>query len=195
MVGWRQRRALSQTGEAWPAHDGLAGRGHPRLHRKRRLTHEMAASPSKLSRRQNPRSYSVSMKLAQAARRRKGHSAPLARSGLPRLSDRKGHFSILGERFAQTSRRPADHEAACKLGRNLFASPAARPKRPAATWRTAYRGIFDQRQPLGALCCSCTGVIYKRVSLAKLSQLGAIFEVTIMQAHERIGRDDHALHK
>jgi hypothetical protein len=103
---------------------------------------------------------------------------------LPSISDRKP-FLILGADLADFLEGRRARKQPCKL--NECFCFTCRAPRAAAADMADFIPLSSTSGNLRALCCACTGVIYKRVSVAKLSQLGAILEVTIMQARERIG--------
>ena len=128
------------------------------------------------------RSYTVD----EAARARGVAKATVRRwlkSGLPAISDRKP-LLILGADLAQFLEDRRATKQTCKLN-ECFCFACRAPRAPAAGMADLVP-LSATSGNLRALCCGCTGVMHKRVSLAKLPELQAILDVTIMQAPERI---------
>lgn len=128
------------------------------------------------------RSYTVD----EAARARgvaKGTVRRWLKSGLPAISDRKP-LLILGADLAQFLE---DRRATKQTGKlnECFCFACRAPRAPAAGMAD-FVPLSATSGNLRALCCDCAGVMHKRVSLAKLPELQAILDVTIMQAPERI---------
>jgi excisionase family DNA binding protein len=128
------------------------------------------------------RSYTVD----EAARARgvaKGTVRRWLKSGLPAISDRKP-LLILGDDLAQFLEGRQAAKQTCKLN-ECFCFSCRAPRVPAAGMAD-FIPLSSTSGNLRALCSACTGVMHKRVSLAKLPELCAILDVTIMQARERI---------
>jgi excisionase family DNA binding protein len=128
------------------------------------------------------RSYTVD----EAARARgvaKGTVRRWLKSGLPAISDRKP-LLILGDDLAQFLEGRRAKKQTCKL-HECFCFTCRAPRAPAGDM-TDFFPLSATSGNLRALCCDCTGVMHKRVSLAKLPELRAVLDVTIMQARERI---------
>lgn len=104
--------------------------------------------------------------------------------GLPAISDRKP-LLILGADLAQFLEGRRARKQTCALS-ECFCFTCRAPRSPAGDMAD-FIPLSSTSGNLRALCCDCTGVMHKRVSLAKLPDLCAILDVTIMQARERIG--------
>ncbi|PNG24678.1 helix-turn-helix domain-containing protein [Methylocella silvestris] len=103
--------------------------------------------------------------------------------GLPSISDHKP-LLILGADLAQFWQDRQSAKQTCKL-HECFCFACRAPKAPAADM-VEFVPLSASSGNLRALCCDCTRVMHKRVSLAKLPELQAILDVTIRQAPERI---------
>lgn len=137
------------------------------------------------------RSYTVD-EVARARGVTKGTARRGLKSGLPAILDRKP-LLILGADLALFLEDRRATKQTCKLNK-CFCFTCRTPRAPAADMADFIQ-LSATSGNLRALCCGCTGVMHKRVSLAKLPELRAILDVTIMQAPERIKRDDQALYK
>lgn len=105
------------------------------------------------------------------------------KGGLSAISDRKP-LLILGSDLADFLEGRRAKKQTCKVN-ECFCFTCRTPRAPAADMAD-FIPLSSTSGNLRALCCVCTGVMHKRVSLAKLTELCAILDVTIMLARERI---------
>ena len=109
--------------------------------------------------------------------------------GLPVLDDRKPML-VLGEdliNFLKARRKPRQK---CSLGECYCFS--CRAPRPAAGGMAEFRWDTPATGNLRALCSVCTTVMHKRVSAARLKELQAVLDVTIVQGREPLSDSSSA---
>lgn len=184
MVGRRQVRPLSKTGEAWAAHDSVEGRGHPgadrsteRLTMKRRKIDPRRA---KLS-----RTYTVEETARLFGCHRNTVRAWLGAGLLP--IDGQRPTLILGEelrRFHQSRR--ANRKRPTPTGM-IYCVGCREPRRPAGDMAD-YLPRTDSSGDLQGICPECNRMMFRRVSLPKLEQVRGGLDVTMTKGDGRISK-------
>lgn len=107
------------------------------------------------------------------------------KQGLPVCDDRRP-LIVLGSdlrAFLQTKR--TRNKCPCGPGR-LYCVRCRTPKVPAGNMAD-YLPSTSTGGMLAAICPDCGSMMYRRVSLAKLTSARGAMEITVTQAHSRIG--------
>ena len=111
------------------------------------------------------------------------------KSGLPVCDDRRPTL-ILGRHlrdFLQTKR--TKNKCPCQPG-EIYCVRCRIPRSPAGGMAD-YEPSSDTGGALVGICPVCEAMMYRRVSLAKLGQIRGELDITMSQAHSRIGDIPH----
>ena len=105
--------------------------------------------------------------------------------GLPTSDDRRPMLILGSDLVAFLSARRAKNKRTCKPG-ELYCVRCRAPRTPAGDM-VDYVALTTTLGNLAAICSICETMIYRRVSLSKLTHVCAKLDVTMPQALEHIG--------
>lgn len=140
-------------------------------------------------RRANPRLVKIhyTYKVEEAARLFAIHKNTVRewiKDGLPTI-DRKRPALILGhELMAFLRARRSKNKRPCEPG-EIYCVRCRAPKRPAGNM-AEYKPITSSLGNLVAICPDCEGMIYRRASMAKLSAIRAVLDITFSEAGRQV---------
>lgn len=118
----------------------------------------------------------------------KGTVARWIKSGdLPAIVDHRPYL-ILGRDLAEFLKGRSVKKHQCRL-HECYCFSCRAPREPAALMADFWTSNAKIGQ-IQALCCTCGGLMNKRVSLAHFGALQGLLDLTIRQAPSRIGKCD-----
>ncbi|WP_039953962.1 helix-turn-helix domain-containing protein [Rhodanobacter thiooxydans] len=107
------------------------------------------------------------------------------KQGLPVCDDRRPMIVLGPELRAFLQAKRTRNKCPCGPGR-IYCMRCRTPKVPAGNM-TDYLPSTSTGGTLAAICPDCGSMMYRRVSLAKLASIRGELDITMTQAHSRIG--------
>ncbi len=106
------------------------------------------------------------------------------KAGLPTCDGRRPTLILGRELAAYLQQRRTKNKRPCQAG-EMYCMRCRAPKRPAGSM-AEYQPITEQLGNLMGICPDCEGMMYRRVSRAKLPAIQAELEVTFAEAERQV---------